>query len=166
VSTPAEAASPATADLCDAHSEELQVCEPIFHDYGGRRAFHGAVCTLRCFEDNSLLKSAVEEPGAGRVLVVDGGGSRRRALLGGNLAATAARNGWAGVLLYGCVRDSAELAALPLGVRALGSVPLRSDKRGVGEREVAVRFAGVTFRPGDYVYADADGVVLAHTRLA
>jgi regulator of ribonuclease activity A len=96
------------------------------------------------------------------VLVVDGGGSRRRALLGGNLGVAAVRNGWAGVILHGCIRDSAELAPLPLGIRALGTMPLRSDKRGEGERDVPVRFAGVSFRPGDWVYADEDGVVVAH----
>lgn len=156
----------ATADLCDAHIDHVQVCEPIFQAFGGRKAFHGPASTVRCFEDNSLIKEAVQSPGAGRVLVVDGGGSRRRALLGGNLGAAAVANGWTGVVLYGCVRDCAELAAQDLGVRALGSIPLRSEKRGVGERDVPVRFAGVTFRPDDYVYVDEDGIVVAHTALA
>ncbi|RPI16219.1 MAG: RraA family protein [Lysobacterales bacterium] len=156
----------ATADLCDAHGDQMQVCEPLFTAYGGRRAFHGPVSTVRCFEDNSRVKEAVESPGEGRVLVVDGGGSRRRALLGGNLGVAAVKNGWSGVIVYGCIRDSAELAPLPLGVRALGTMPLRSEKRGEGERDVPVRFAGVTFRPGDHVYVDEDGVVLSHGPLA
>jgi len=157
--------SKATADLCDAHAEELQVCEPLFQMYGGRHAFAGAVSTVRCFEDNSRVKEAVESPGAGRVLVVDGGGSRRRALFGGNLGLAAVKNGWAGVILYGCIRDCAELGQLDLGIRALGTMPLRSDKRGEGERDTPVRFAGATFRPGDHVYVDEDGVVVAHRAL-
>jgi len=158
-------ASKATADLCDAHAEELQVCEPLFQLYGGRPAFSGAVSTVRCFEDNSRVKEAVEGPGEGRVLVVDGGGSRRRGLFGGNLGTAAVRNGWAGIIIHGCIRDSAELAQLNLGIRALGTMPLRSDKRGEGERDVPVRFAGVTFRPGDHVYVDEDGVIVAHRPL-
>jgi len=157
--------SKATADLCDANAEELQVCEPLFQMYGGRHAFAGAVSTVRCFEDNSRVKEAVESPGAGRVLVVDGGGSRRRALFGGNLGLAAVKNGWAGVILYGCIRDCAELGQLDLGIRALGTMPLRSDKRGEGERDTPVRFAGATFRPGDHVYVDEDGVVVAHRAL-
>ena len=121
---------------------------------------------MRCFEDNSRVKEAVESPGAGRVLVVDGGGSRRRALFGGNLGSAAVSNGWAGVIIHGCIRDSAELGRLDLGIRALGTMPLRSIKRGEGERDVPVRFAGASFRPGDFVYADEDGVVVARGPLA
>jgi regulator of ribonuclease activity A len=145
----------ATADLCDEHADAVQVCEPAFRAYGGRHAFSGPVCTVRCFEDNSRIKEAV-----------DGGGSRRRALFGGNLGLAAVKNGWAGVIIHGCIRDSAELAQLNLGIRALGTMPLRSEKRGIGDRDVPVRFAGVTFRPGDYVYADEDGVVVSHGPLA
>ena len=156
----------ATADLCDAHGDAVQVCEPLFQAYGGRLAFAGPISTVRCFEDNSLVKQAVESPGDGRVLVVDGGGSRRHALLGGNLGVAAVKNGWAGVIVYGCIRDSAELAPLPLGIRALGTMPLRSEKRGEGTRDVPVRFAGVTFRPGEWAYADEDGVIVARGPLA
>jgi regulator of ribonuclease activity A len=156
----------ATADLCDAHGEALQICEPVFNAYGGRHAFAGPASTVRCFEDNTRVKEAVDGPGDGRVLVVDGGGSRRRALFGGNLGAAAVKNGWAGVIIHGCIRDSAELAPMPLGIRALGTMPLRSEKRGEGERDVPVRFAGVTFRPGDWVYVDEDGVVVSHGPLA
>ena len=155
-----------TADLCDEHGERVQVCEPIFHAYGGRKSFGGPISTVRCFEDNSRVKEAVEAPGVGRVLVVDGGGSRRRALLGDKLGEAAVRNGWAGVIVHGCIRDSAELDRMDLGIRALGTMPLRSDKRGEGERDVPVRFAGVTFRPGEYVYVDEDGVIVAAEALA
>lgn len=155
-----------TADLCDEHGDAVQVCEPVFHAFGGRRAFSGPVSTVRCFEDNSRVKEAVGAPGEGRVLVVDGGGSRRRALLGDMLGEAAVRNGWVGVIIHGCIRDSAALGQMNLGIRALGTMPLRSEKRNEGERDVPVRFAGVTFRPGDFVYVDEDGIVLAHGPLA
>jgi regulator of ribonuclease activity A len=155
-----------TADLCDEHGDAVQVCEPVFHAFGGRRAFSGPVSTVRCFEDNSRVKEAVNGPGAGCVLVVDGGGSRRRALLGDMLGEAAVKNGWAGVIIHGCIRDSAALGQMNLGIRALGTMPLRSEKRNEGERDVPVRFAGVTFRPGDYVYVDEDGIVLSHGPLA
>ena len=151
-----------TADLCDEHGDQLQVGEPLFQAYGGRQAFFGPIGTVRCFEDNTLVKQAVESPGNGRVLVVDGGGSRRRALFGDRLGAAAVKNGWVGVIVYGCIRDSAELGRMELGIRALGTMPLRSEKRGEGERDVPVRFAGVTFRPGEYAYVDEDGVVVSH----
>jgi regulator of ribonuclease activity A len=154
-----------TADLCDAHADALQVCESIFQAYGGRRAFSGPVSTVRCFEDNSRVREAVEGPGEGRVLVVDGGGSRRCALFGDKLGTAAVKNGWSGIIVNGCIRDSAELAQMNLGIRAVGTMPLRSDKRGEGERDVSVRFAGVTFRPGEHVYVDDDGIVVAETPL-
>ena len=154
-----------TADLCDDHADRVQVCEPTFHVFGGRRAFHGPISTVRCFEDNSRVKEAVESPGEGRVLVVDGGGSRRRALLGDKLGLAAVSNGWAGVIIHGCIRDSAELGRMDLGIRALGTMPLRSDKRGEGDRDVPVRFAGVTFRPGEFVYVDEDGIIVSATAL-
>ena len=156
----------ATADLCDTHPEAVHACEPLFQAYGGRRTFSGPVSTVRCFEDNSRVKEAVQSPGEGRVLVVDGGGSQRCALFGGNLGSAAVKNGWAGVIIHGCIRDSTELGQMDLGIRALGTMPLRSEKRGEGERDVPVRFAGVSFRPGDFVYADEDGVIVAHGPLA
>jgi regulator of ribonuclease activity A len=158
--------SKGTADLCDEHGADLQVCEPVFHAYGGRRAFSGPVSTVRCFEDNSRVKEAVESPGEGRVLIVDGGGSRRCALLGDKLGEAAVRNGWAGVIIHGCIRDSAELAHMNLGIRALATLPMRSEKRGLGDRDVPVRFAGATFHPGDHVYVDEDGVVVSRVALA
>jgi len=114
----------------------------------------------------ALVKEAVEGPGDGRVLVIDGGGSRRRALLGDKLAAAAVSNGWAGVIIHGCVRDSRELNTMAIGIRALGAIPLRSDKRGKGERDVPIRFGGISFKPGDYVYADEDGVIVARAPLS
>src|SRR5512138_1554236 len=111
----------ATTDLCDAHGHDVRVAEPLFHDYGGASAFSGRIETLRVFEDNALVRETLEQPGEGRVLVVDGGGSRRTALVGGNLAALAARNGWSGLVVHGCIRDSAEIARTPVGVKALGT---------------------------------------------
>ena len=158
-------ASPSTCDLCDAHkgddSGAFRVLPPGLHSYGRVAAFSGPVHTVRCFEDNSLVKAAVDTPGRGRVLVVDGGASLRRALVGGNLAASAARNGWAGIVVHGCVRDVAELAAAQVGIRALGLVPLPTDKRGEGQAGVAVQVLGVWVRPGDWLYADADGIVVS-----
>jgi len=133
---------------------------PLFRAFGGVAAFQGAAATLQCFEDNSLVRAALEEPGSGRVLVIDAGGSLRCALVGGNLAALGAQNGWAGIVIDGCVRDQAELAAAAIGVRALALHPRRSEKRGQGRRNVAVQLQGVTVNPGDWVVADADGVIV------
>ena len=152
-----------TCDLCDAHKEDgvLRILPPVFRSFGGRGAFHGPVSTVKCFEDNSSVKAAVDSPGRGRVLVVDGGGSLRKALVGGNLAAAAARNGWAGLLVDGCVRDVAELAAADVGLLALACVPMPTVKRQPGETDVRVQVQGVWVEPGDWLCADADGVVLA-----
>ena len=154
-----------TCDFCDVHKADLsgafRVLPPVFQSYGGKRAFAGPVTTVKCHEDNSLVKAAVESPGEGRVLVVDGGGSLRRALVGGNLAAAAARNGWAGVVVDGCVRDVAELNAAAVGIRALALMPLPTERRGEGQRDVAVSIQGVWVRPGDWLYADADGIVVS-----
>lgn len=154
-----------TADLCDQFSDELEVCEPLFGDFGGELRFGGPIATLKCFEDNSLVRELTGEAGKGRVLVIDGGGSMRCALVGDMLAKKAVDNGWAGIVVYGCVRDTAALGTLPIGIKALGAHPLRSDKRGEGQRDVVVRFAGVTFRPGDWLYADEDGIILARRQL-
>ena len=155
-----------TTDICDQHSERLRIATPIFTDYGGRKVFEGTVVTVKVFEDNSLVRAALEEAGEGRVLVVDGGGSMRCALMGDQLAAMAQRNGWAGVIVYGCIRDSADIATIEVGVKALQTHPLRSVKKGVGERDVPVTFSGITIRPGDYLYADEDGVIVADAALA
>jgi regulator of ribonuclease activity A len=151
-----------TCDLCDAHERNpaLRVLPPLFRAFGGASAFAGRAATLQCFEDNSLVRTALEEAGDGRVLVIDAGGSLRCALVGGNLAALGARNGWAGIVIDGCVRDEAEMAALPIGVRALALHPLRSQKRGEGRRDVTVRLQGVVVAPGEWIVADADGVIV------
>lgn len=154
-----------TTDLCDKYAGELQIADPIFADFGGELDCAGPISTVKCFEDNSKVRQALEEPGAGRVLVVDGGGSDRCALLGDNLAQLAIDNGWAGVVVYGCIRDSAEIAGMPVAVKALATHPKKSDKRDAGEREVPVRFAGVNFEPGAWLYADLDGVVVARRAL-
>ena len=154
-----------TADLCDAYPDLVQVVEPIFRVYGGQMAFSGPVETLKVFEDNALVRDALEGSGEGRVLVVDGGGSLRCALLGGRLGYLAHSNGWSGVLVHGAVRDAAELNQLPIGIRAIGTVPLRSAKEGKGERGGTLFFAGATFKPNMYLYADDDGVVLSERNL-
>jgi regulator of ribonuclease activity A len=152
-------------DLCDAHGEAVRVMAPLFRSYGGRLAFGGPVRTIKCHEDNSLVAVQLDGPGAGQVLVVDGGGSLRCALLGDNLAAKGAANGWAGLLIYGCVRDVPILREIDLGVQALAAHPRRSVKRGIGELDVAVTFAGVTVAPGMLLYADENGVILSDTAL-
>lgn len=167
----------ATCDLCDVHKNDstggFQVLPPVFRDFGGVRKFCGPVVTLKCFEDNTLVKSALDSVGfeetpsgrIGKVLVVDGGGSLRRAMLGGNLGAAAAKNGWAGVVIDGCVRDVTELAVLDVGIRALASMPLPTEKRNEGQKDMAVQLQGVWVRPGDWLYADEDGMVLSARRL-
>jgi regulator of ribonuclease activity A len=160
-------APPATCDLCDLHKADrsgaLRVLPPVFRSFGAVRHFAGPVATAMCFEDNSVVKAAVESPGHGRVLVVDGGASLRRALLGGNLGAAAARNGWAGVLIDGCVRDVAELAGCAVGILALAPMPLPTERRGEGQRDLPVRIQGITIHPGEWLVADADGVVVLPT---
>lgn len=150
-----------TADLCDAHERDLHVVESMFHRYGRLAAFDGPIATVKCYEDNSKVREALSEPGEGRILVVDGGGSQRRALFGDMLGELAVKNGWKGIVINGCIRDSAAIDQLEIGVRALGTIPLKTHKRGDGQRDVSVSFAGVTFRPGEHLYADADGIVVA-----
>ena len=162
--TQTPAVSFATCDLCDAHkndsSGQFRVLPPVFSDFGAVQKFSGPVVTVKCFEDNSLVKAAVDSAGEGRVLVVDGGASLRRALLGGNLGAAAARNGWAGVVIDGCVRDVAELAQCQTGIRALAAMPLPTEKRQEGQRDIAIQIQQVWVRPGDWLYADEDGIVV------
>jgi regulator of ribonuclease activity A len=154
-----------TPDLCDRYGERVQVAEPLFIDFGGRAALAGEIETVRVLEDNALVRRMLEAEGRGRVLVVDGQGSRRCALIGGRLAALAAANGWAGLVVNGCVRDVGELAAVPLGVKALAACPRAPAKTGAGERGVPVTFAGITFTPGHRVWGDADGLVVGATGL-
>lgn len=152
-----------TPDLCDAHPDEVRVLAPILRTFGGREAFFGPAVTVACHEDNSRVKELVGAPGEGRVIVVDGGGSVSKALLGDILAQAAADNGWAGLVIHGAVRDVEILRTIDLGVQAMASIPLRTEKLGVGDVDVAVTFGGVTISPGDWVYADANGVVVAET---
>ena len=154
-----------TPDLCDAYPELVQVVEPTFSNFGGRDSFGGQIVTLKCFEDNSLVKEQIELDGKGKVLVVDGGGSLRCALLGDMVADKASKNGWEGLLIYGCVRDVDMLAQTDLGVQALASHPRKSEKRGIGELNVPLTFGGVTFKPGDYLYADNNGVIISPSPL-
>lgn len=154
-----------TPDLCDAFGAEVQVADPLFRDFGGIRRFAGVIDTVGVEDDNALVREALTGDGTGRVLVVDGGGSLRCALLGGQLASLAQTNGWTGVILNGCVRDCSEIAASSIGVKALQPAPRQSGKTGAGRRNVPLRFAGVTFRPGGYLYADEDGIIVSERDL-
>ena len=154
-----------TTDLCDDYSGILQIAEPIFGDFGGITSFSGAIATVKTFEDNSLVREMLESAGDGRVLVVDGGGSMRCALLGDNLAQFAMDNGWRGVVVNGCTRDAEDIGDTPLGVKALDTHPPKSVKRDYGQTDVAVTFAGITFTPGHYLYADLDGLVVSPEEL-
>lgn len=156
----------ATADIVDEHGDRAAVCSIAFASFGGRRAFEGRISTVACDEDNVLLERRLSEPGDGGVLVVNGGGSRRVALMGERLATLARDHGWAGLVLNGCVRDAAALRYLDIGINAIGTNPRPSRKVGLGEVDVAVTFGDVTFRPGDQLFSDEDGVVtLARVRL-
>ena len=154
-----------TSDLCDAFGPLVKLAEPIFRDYGGISRFAGPIETLRVFEDNTLVRETLETPGHGRVLVVDGGGSLRCALVGGRLAALAQANRWSGVLVNGCIRDTAEIRGIAVGVKALNTSPRRSGRNGEGARGGTVTFASTTFTPGHFLYADEDGIVVADRSL-
>ena len=151
----------ATADLFDNHADELEVCAPIFLDFGGHTDFYGPIRTLKVFENFGITKSTLATDGKGHVLVIDGGGSLRCAMLGDKLAQLAIDHNWKGILINGCVRDSAAISKLSIGVKALGTNPTRPSPEGEGQLDVPVRFASVTFHPGHFLYADADGVVLS-----
>lgn len=154
-----------TPDLCDDFPENIRVVEPMFQNFGGRKAFGGEIVTVKCFEDNSVVKEQVGLPGKGKVMVVDGGGSKRAALLGDMLAEKAAENGWEGIIIYGCIRDVDVIMQTELGVQALATHPMKTEKRGIGDLNVPVKFGGVEFKPGDYVYADNNGVIVADKKL-
>ena len=149
------------ADLCDSHASHLKILQLALNDYGAYKSFHGAIRTVKCFEDNSFVKKTLAQKGDGKVLVVDGGGSRRCALLGDVLAQLAVDNGWNGVLINGCIRDSDIIATLPLGVKAIATYPLKSNKKNQGAVDVPVRFGDLLFRPNEWLYADSDGVVVS-----
>ena len=154
-----------TPDLSDENPQALAL-ELQFGNYGARRSFGGAAVTIKCHEDNSAVKQAVQEPGDGRVLVVDGGGSLRRALLGDMLAEAASTNGWAGLVINGVIRDVGEIGAIDLGVQALGTCPLKTEKLGVGQRDIPLHFGGLQIFPGDYIYADNNGVLVSRDALS
>lgn len=158
-----------TPDLCDEFEAQLgktvRVVAPMFQRYGGRSSFSGEIVTLKVFEDNSLVREAFAANGQGKVLVIDGGGSMRCALVGDQLAILAHKNGWEGVIVYGCIRDSADINGIDIGIRALNTHPQKSIKKGVGDRDIAVTFGGVTFNPGETLYADEDGVLVSSRAL-
>ena len=155
-----------TTDLCDLHTGKIKIVEPIgFKDFGGRKNFSGKIYTVKCFEDNSFVRKALETNGEGKVLVVDGGGSMRCALLGDMLGDLAIKNKWNGIIIYGCLRDSAAIGNLSLGVKALNTIPLKSNKKNVGEENITVHFAGVDFVPGEFVYCDEDGIIVSKVEL-
>lgn len=155
-----------TADLCDSYHRELRICEPILTSFGGRRRFSGPITTVKVLEDNVLVRNALESVPEGSVLVVDGGGSKKCALMGDRLGEIAVSRNLSGVIINGCIRDSAELAKMDLGVLALAAMPLKSKKEGKGEQNVTVEFGGVHWEPGHYVYADEDGIVISPRKLA
>ena len=150
-----------TCDLCDEYADLIQVAEPIFRTYGGISHFSGAIATVKCHEDNSRVRELVEQDGRGKVLVIDGGGSVRRALMGDQMAAKALAHGWHGVVIHGAVRDVDVLATLTFGVHAIGVSPVRPANSGAGEAGVTLRFAGITCTPGHYLYADNNGIIVA-----
>lgn len=150
-----------TCDLCDAHPEKVRVVDSMFTNYGGRPVFGGQIVTVKCHEDNTVVKEQVGTPGRGKVLVVDGGGSKRCALLGDMLAAQAAKNGWEGIIIFGAIRDVDEIRKTDLGVQALGTIPLKSNRQGRGDLNIPVTFGSVTFREGEYLYADNNGIIVS-----
>ncbi len=154
-----------TTDLYDERLEDLQVAAPIFKDFGGQTRFHGRITTLKAFEDNTFLKTSFENDGRGKVLVVDSGGSLRAAMMGDVMATLAATNGWEGVIINGCIRDSADVSQINIGVKALATIPRKTIKRNHGVLNIPLRFAEITFNPGEYIYADEDGIIISKTDL-
>lgn len=155
----------ATADLCDAHPDKVKVCQTPFRSFGRVATFHGPIRTLSVLDDNALVRQTLERPGHGAVLVVNGGGSMKRALVGDNLAKLAIDNGWAGIVVHGAIRDSGVINTMEVGLKALGAIPLRADRDAIGEIDIPTAFGGVIFTPGDWLYADEDGVVVSAQRL-
>ena len=155
-----------TTDLYDDYEDEVETCSVLFRDFGGRREFCGPVRTVKCLNDNSVFRELLTEPGNGGVIVVDGQGSTEKALMGDMLAAKGAANGWSGVIIHGVIRDSAEIAGIEIGVKALGTNPAKSIKEGKGEVDCPIEFGGVRFEPGAWVYCDADGVLVSPKDIA
>ncbi|MBW3697322.1 ribonuclease E activity regulator RraA [Vibrio sp. T187] len=154
-----------TSALCDIYLDQVDVVEPMFSNFGGSASFAGQVTTLKCFEDNALIRSVVEQDGLGRVLLIDGGGSLRKALIDAEIAAIAEENEWEGIVVYGCVREVDDLEDMSIGIQALASIPVGASQSGVGEKDVPVNFGGVTFLPEDYLYADNTGIILSQEPL-
>jgi len=150
-----------TSELCNIYADLIDVLEPIFCNYGGKNSFGGQVVTVKCFENNGLIKSALSQQGEGKVLVIDGGGSTRRALIDITLAELAVENEWEGIVCYGSVRDVDLLEELELGVQGLVSIPVGASRADIGESDLAINFGGVTFLPDDHIYADNTGIILS-----
>ncbi|CAM3782421.1 ribonuclease E activity regulator RraA [Rheinheimera salexigens] len=150
-----------TSELCDLYADVIDVVEPIFASYGGRRSFGGQITTIKCFEDNGLVRQVLSEQGVGKVLLIDAGGSARRAIIDAELAAMAATNNWEGIVCYGSVRELDLLEDFDIGIQAVNAIPVGADDQGFGEVEVPVNFAGVTFLPGDHLYADSTGIIMS-----
>ena len=150
-----------TPDLCDKYPDLVRVVEPIFKNYGGKSSFGGQIVTIKCHEDNSVVKETAGTAGNGKIIVVDGGGSLRRALLGDLIAEYAVQNGWEGFIIYGCIRDVDTISTMNLGVKALNTNPLKTEKKGIGDLNIPVSFGGATFKPGEYVYADSNGIIVS-----
>ncbi len=150
-----------TPELCDKYPDLVRVVEPIFKNYGGKSSFGGQIVTIKCHEDNSVVKETAGTAGNGKIIVVDGGGSLRRALLGDLIAENAVQNGWEGFIIYGCIRDVDAISTMNLGVKALNTNPLKTEKKGIGDLNIPVSFGGVTFKPGEYVYADSNGIIVS-----
>ena len=151
----------AIADLCDAHPDVVKVCQTPFRSFGKVSAFHGPIRTLSVLDDNALVRQALERPGQGAVLVVNGGGSLKRALVGDNLAKLAIDNGWAGLIIHGAVRDTGVINTMKIGVKAVGTIPLRADREAIGEIDIPTSFGSVIFTPGEWLYADEDGLIIS-----
>lgn len=154
-----------TSALCDIYLDQVDVVEPMFSNFGGSASFAGQLTTLKCFEDNALIRSVLEQDGIGRILLIDGGGSLRKALIDAEIAALAEENEWEGIVVYGCVREVDELEDMSIGIQALASIPVGAGQQGVGEKDVPVNFGGVTFLPEDYLYADNTGIILSQEPL-
>lgn len=165
IESPMSTINYSTPDLCDAHPGSVSVAEPIFKSYGQRKSFGGQIVTVKCFEDNSRVKELAAQDGTGKVMVVDGGGSLKRALLGDLIAQSASTNGWEGFIIYGAIRDVDVIEDIEIGVKALNSIPLKTNRKGLGEKNVEVSFSGVTFKPGEYVYSDQTGIVISPEEL-
>lgn len=154
-----------TPDLCDANPDLVQILEPIFKNYGGKSSFGGEIVTIKCYEDNSHVKETAATNGSGKVMVIDGGGSLNKALLGDLITESALNNGWQGFIIYGCIRDVEPISSMQIGVKALNSIPLKTKRKGEGEKNIPVNFGGVTFNPGEYVYSDKTGIVVSEKPL-